>query len=149
MEDKNLKFVVEHYQDDVFNRKRSWMRLGLGKGLLWSRIKIVASVALIIAISATATVLINKGYFISDHEDDDMTVPTAVLSPADVVRTIEFDNASLPDVLDDIRIVYGVEITNVPADADQYHITLRYEGSARDLVDAINDLLDLKLIVEE
>lgn len=93
-------------------------------------------------------------YIVPEREGVDK-VPTeqvgmpAAESPAPVmeVKKIEFADAPLARVVDEIESVYNVRVTNVPVEGD-YRLTLSYEGTAEDLVEAINDLLGTGLAVE-
>ena len=68
---------------------------------------------------------------------------------AKVVRVIDFEEAPLTDVVEKIREVYGVEVVGLPANPGQYTLSLHYEGSAIDLVETINDILDTDMTVIE
>lgn len=69
--------------------------------------------------------------------------------PTQVVRAIDFDNASLTDVIAKINEVYGISVTNLPANADSYRLSLHYEGNVVELVETINDILDTELTIKE
>ena len=62
--------------------------------------------------------------------------------------TIDFEYAALPEVVKQIEKVYGVEIINMPEDADSYHLTLHYEGDASDLINTINEILGTNLKIK-
>ena len=67
----------------------------------------------------------------------------------ETVRVVDFENAPLPVVVERIREVYGVEVSGLPQDADDYVLSLHYEGTPVDLVDTINDILGTEMTVEE
>ncbi|MDE6100234.1 MAG: DUF4974 domain-containing protein, partial [Paramuribaculum sp.] len=72
------------------------------------------------------------------------------VAPEKQIRTIDFENAPLEEVVARISEVYGVSITDVPAEASDYRLSLHYEGNVVDLVGTINELLaiDLKIVEE-
>ena len=61
---------------------------------------------------------------------------------------IDFENATLPAVVAKIKEVYGVEVVNLPESADEYKLSLHYEGTAADLVDTINETLGTDIKVQ-
>lgn len=71
------------------------------------------------------------------------------ISPIQAVKIIDFECSSLPDVISEIKEVYGVEVVNLPENAEEYHLSLHYEGNAADLVATINDILGTQMIVKE
>ena len=64
------------------------------------------------------------------------------------VKVVDFENAPLPVVVERIREVYGVEVDGLPENADDYVLSLHYEGTPVDLVDTINDLLSTEMTVK-
>ena len=64
--------------------------------------------------------------------------------PMKVVR-LEFSNASLSEVTDEICRVYGVTLANIPI--EDYRLTLSHEGNAYDLVETINELLGTDIVI--
>ena len=54
-----------------------------------------------------------------------------------------------PVVVDRIREVYGVEVVNLPDNADNYRLSLHYEGNPMELVETINDILDINMTIKE
>lgn len=146
---KGVTFVTRHYRKGAFSVKNGWQRLGIGLPVRWTPLRIAASIAVVIAIGATAAMVtvryLGEG---SVHPEDPVAIPAAV-SSRNIVRAIDFDDAGLPAVLEEIRNVYGVEITNEPADAASYRLSLHYEGNADDLIATINDIFDIELIIIE
>lgn len=69
--------------------------------------------------------------------------------PKEVVKVIDFENTPLPVVVDKIEEVYGVEVTGLPENAEEYRLSLHYEGNPVELVETINDILDIKMAIKE
>ncbi len=151
MIDNNIKFVVRHYRRNAFAPRRAWTRMGLRKQSgTRSILKIAAAAAVLVAVTATAAVLIRNAYFSNSSPEEIRNIqPTLQESPLATVHAIDFDNAPLPIVIDRINEVYGIEITNLPADAGSHRLTLHYEGNAAELVETINEILDINLLIKE
>ena len=66
-----------------------------------------------------------------------------------MVRAIDFENAPLPKVVERIREVYGVEVTGLPENPEEYVLSLHYEGNVNTLLESINEILDTKLKVKK
>lgn len=150
MKDKDsLDFVSRHYREDAFNASDGWKRLGI-KRFHWSAFKIAASVGALVAVSATAAIL-----FGDFKKADSDIVTTPGIEPIEsesrtpIVRTIDFDDTPLPDVLKKISEVYSVSVVNLPEDAESFRLTLHYEGNAVDLIETINDILGTEMTVEK
>lgn len=141
-ENNDYDFVARHYRHGAFNTGKAWRRLGIGGHTWWTRTRIAACVAVFMAVSATATLLIRNSYY-----QDPAAVEAAGAmdaSPEDV-RVIDFDGATLTAVIQEVRKVYGVEVAGVPENADDMHLTLHYEGDAESLVETINEILGTEL----
>ncbi len=123
-----------------------WRRLGIGGGMIWRRFRVAAAVAAIIVVSATAAVVYRQ-YHVADDVRDTVTAP--VVSPLEEVRVIDFDNASLEDVVNKIEATYGVEVSNLPADGEQYALSLHYQGNPAELIEVINEILGTEMTVSE
>jgi len=143
----NIRFVARHYRKGRFDAESAWWRLGMVpvQGV-WRRFRVAAAVGGAIFLTATAAVLYHAYHPVESPSE--VVAPT-VESPSEIVEIVDFENAPLPIVIQRIREVYGVEVGNIPADADAYVLSLRYEGTAADLVDTINDILGTQMTVEE
>ena len=146
MEDKDIKFIAQHYRAGRFNASEGWHRLGIkpaGNLRAW---RIAAAAAILVAITATASYIYNY------NTTPSRNVPEEILAtnrPLLTVREIDFDTTPLPVVVARIREVYGVDVTGMPSDAVKYHLTLHYEGNAYDLVETINEILGTQMTIEE
>ena len=96
--------------------------------------------------TATAGIFVHDNYFSTSTPETELSESP---SASEIVRVIDFEEAPLTEVVQKIKDVYGVEVTNLPTDPDQYLLSLHYEGSALDLVDTINDILDIEMTVEQ
>lgn len=145
MKDDNIDFVARHYRRGAFSAKAGWRRLGI-RPVYSIYKKIAAAVAVTVVLSATAA------FVYHNYAVDRRNVPADVAEPVQpqyVVRAIDFDDAPLPVVVAEIKKVYGVEVGNMPEDAESYRLSLHYEGNAVDLVATINELLDTNMTIAE
>lgn len=148
-QEKEIRFVAERYRRGRFNTDKAWGRLGIATSFKWKRFRIAVAVAGMVFLSATAAIVYRQ-YSLSHHDEMEINGQfPSVESPAYIVKVIDFEDTPLPLVIDKIREVYGVEVSNVPYDATKYHLSLHYEGNAMDLVETINDILDIQMAVEE
>lgn len=144
--DKNIDFVARHYRAGRFDIARGWRRLGIGAATRWRRYRIVAAMAALMVLSAGAAVYLYQHRSAAPAE---VPAVATVEQPLATVKTIDFDNATLTEVIGRIKDVYGVEIADVPADADALRLSLHYEGNVVGLLDAINDILGTKMKVKQ
>lgn len=149
--EESIDFVTLYYCKGAFDPDRALRMIRFLPPVPWWRRRGVVAAAIGGALVASAAVFT---YIVPDREDGDK-VPTeqmdasAAQTPVPVmeIKKIEFADAPLSRVVEEIETVYNVKITNVPADGD-YRLTLSYEGTAEDLVETINDLLGISLAVE-
>lgn len=145
-EDNDIEFVAKHYQTGKFNADRGWKKLGIvGRFWNWKRISAAAAVGVVVASAAAFAVYEN--YFAETTPKQEEIINTA--APAYMVKAIDFENAPLPRVIESIENTYEVKISNIPDDAEDYNLSLHYEGNAFELVETINDILDINLKIEE
>lgn len=146
MDNKDIDFVARHYSKGRFSAAAGWRSLGIGRVSLWRRFRIAAAIAGIIVVSATAAVVYRQ-YHVADDMPQTVTAPA--VSPLEEVRVIDFDNASLEEVVREIETVYGVEVENLPADGGRYELSLHYQGTPADLIEVINEILGTEMTVSE
>ena len=65
------------------------------------------------------------------------------------IKVIDFENASLSDVVKKIEEVYNVKVENLPGNDKVYRLSLHYEGTPTDLIGVINDILNTQMTVTE
>ena len=146
MDEKEIMFVARHYRKGCFSVEKGWRRLGIGITSKWWWLRVAAAVAATIVLSATAAVIYRHYATLAPTE----SVAANEVQPTEipVVKVIDFENTPLTEVVERIRETYGVEVRNVPENADSYRLSLHYEGTAEDLVDTINDILYTEMEVE-
>ncbi|MBD5355856.1 MAG: DUF4974 domain-containing protein [Bacteroides sp.] len=146
-ENKEINFIAVHYRQGHFSTNEAWRRLGIASPTKWKRMRIAAVTGGILFLSATAAVIYHQ-YAVTDNVQVE-TVEPKTTSPIFVVKVIDFENTPLPMVIERIKEVYDVEITNIPDNAEEYKLSLHYEGTAIDLVETINDILDTQMAVKQ
>lgn len=145
-EDSNIEFVAKHYRTGKFNADRGWKRLGIARRFWnWKRTSAAAAVGVVVVSAAAFAVYEN--YFAETTSQQQEIIDAA--TSAYPVKAIDFENAPLPRVIESIENTFGVRISNIPDDAEDYNLSLHYEGNAFELVETINEILDIKLMVEE
>ena len=147
-ENKEIRFIARHYCKGLFAVEPALRRIKGTKATWWGRTRIAAACAVAAILTATAAVLIHNG-FISDIRPDTREMENTCIPAAAIVRVIDFEDAPLTEVVAKIREVYGVDVTGLPDNPDQYSLSLHYEGSALDLIETINDILDTDMKVSE
>lgn len=146
MENKEVDFIARRYRKGSFSPDRGWRRLGIAPVSIWRRYRVAAAVAATLILSATATMLYRE-YRLNDVQPQ--TIPVETVSPLAEVKVIDFENASLLEVIKKIESVYGVKVEGVPASPDGYVLSLHYEGTPTDLISVINDILETEMTVTE
>lgn len=145
MKEEEIDFIASKYKSGMFSVEKGWKRLNIAPPRDWKRIRIVATIASVIVLSATAAVLYHNA---SISETKVETKETTVADPKVVLKVIDFENTPLPTVIEKIKKTYGVEVTNIPDNAEEYHLSLHYEGTATDLIATINEILDTKMEIK-
>lgn len=147
-DNKEIRFIAEHYRKGLFAVEPALRRIRPGAVKWWSRSRIAAACVAAIILTATAAVFVHNSYF-SDTAPSEQMSQQPDIPIAEIVRVIDFEDAPLPIVVEKIKEVYGVEVDNLPKNAGEYHLSLHYEGSAIDLVETINDILDTEMTIKE
>ncbi|MDE7388330.1 MAG: hypothetical protein K2M97_03645 [Muribaculaceae bacterium] len=142
-----IGFIASRYRKGHFNVEKALRRVRPQRRLWWTPARIAAASAVVVAMSACAAVMIRQAYF-SSEPSATVEQPTAA-KPALTVRAVDFDNAPLSAVVEEIRNVYGVEVAGLPENPDDYRLSLHYEGTAADLVENINDIFGINMIIVE
>lgn len=140
-DNKEIDFIAKHYRKGRFDADKALRRIKPVRRFRWTAARTVAASALIAVVGATAAIIYNTGYFTTSSESMEQT-QSVIVAPETIVRVIDFENAPLPVVVEKIKEVYGVEVIGLPANANAYRLSLHYEGTAIDLLDTINDILD-------
>lgn len=118
--------------------------MGLAPHSWWSKSKIVAAIAGVVFMTATAAIIVHR----NSVQKSPVAEPVILQedkSPTKAIKVIDFDNVPLTTVVEEIKQVYGVEVANLPEDAASCHLSLHYEGNVCDLIERINEILDTNL----
>ncbi len=146
MENKNIDFVARHYRRGRFNVQTGWRRLGIARGIGMRRLRVAAAVAGAVILSATAAILYKEYSY--EHTAAPVEIGSTVSSLAEI-KVIDFEKAALPEVVQRIESVYGVTVGNLPEHAEDYVLSLHYEGNPAELIAIINETLGTQLTVSE
>ena len=145
--DKDIDFIAKHYRKGLFSVESALIKVRGIRKKIWTFPKIAAVSSIIIAIGATAAILITNSYNSHDVETKGNIIEKT--SPALVSRIIDFDDTPLPIVVEKINKVYDVDVINLPVNADDYYLSLHYEGNAKELVETINEILGTEMKIKE
>ena len=148
MDDKDIRYIARHYRKGLFEVEPALRRIKPTATKWWTRSRIAAACIGAVVLTATAAVFVHKSYFAQPSIDTGVIQPANVPA-SEIVRSIDFENAPLPTVVQKIREVYGVDVVDMPANASEYSLSLHYVGSATDLVETINDILDTDMKIQE
>lgn len=148
MDEKDIDFIADHYSDDVFSPETGWRKFRSTLGLRRKRYGIAAAVAAIITVTATAAIISYENH---RNEPDAVESVSDITSAQDIeeTRVLAFDHTKLTDVVEIVETEYSVEIGNIPPNSDDYELTLRYEGTPSELIEAINEILGIQLTLSE
>lgn len=148
--DDSVDFVASHWKEGAFDERKARIAAGIPVRLFPWRAVVAVSVGVIMAAGAVAA-FIGVGLWQDRKPVENVGVesPAVIGEPisAETIQHIEFEDAPLADVVDEVESVYGVRIGNEPS--GDYRLTLSYDGSAAELVDVINELLCINLVIEE
>lgn len=150
MQDKDIDFVVSHFREDALCPESNWRRFRAIVGLRRRRASVAAAVVAIIVVSATAAIFTYKKLS-APHIGTETSYELAVedVAPTDQPKLIVFEATGLSEVVARVETEYGVKIVNVPPNANDYVLTLRYEGTPEELIETINEILGTHLRVDE
>ena len=148
--DREIGFIAKHYKAGIFNTKKA-LRLIKPMRNIWSWQRIAVASCIIIVLGATAGLLIRNSY--NTDQTEKLQEIENKISPKipieSVSKIIDFDDTPLQIVIEQINLVYDVEISNIPANAEDYRISLHYEGNVVDLIDSINEILGINLEIKK
>lgn len=144
--EKEVSYIAKRYRKGRFSADKGWKRLGIASSFRVRRMRIAAAIASFVVLTGTAAV---RYHHVSISETNVGIPQNQPVNPREVVRIIDFEDTPLPVVVDRIREVYGVEVVNLPDNADNYRLSLHYEGNPMELVETINDILDINMTIKE
>ena len=144
---KEVEFIAGHYKEGLFAAEPALYRIKGFKKRFLTVPKIAAISSFVIAIGAMAAILITKPY---DHKETGTGIPAIEkVSPVSVSRVIDFDDVPLTAVVEQIRLIYNVDVTDMPQDADELYVTIHYEGTVSDLIETLNEILGTNMRIKE
>ena len=150
MQKDSIDFIAQRYRKGCFSPDSGWQRLGITPVSTWKRYRVAAAVAASVVLTATAAFFYNEYSTVENTELQPNPVLTKpAVSPLAEVKVIDFENASLTEVVKKIEAIYNVKVQNIPADADEYELSLHYEGTPTDLISTINEILGTHMSVKE
>lgn len=147
MKDNNIDFVARYYREDRFDRNAGWHRLGIAYNPKRRWLKVAAAVTLTLVLSTSAAIIYRN--YNSSEVAPEIEATTQNINPLIEVRTIDFEEASLTEVVEKIECVYDVKVSNLPEDPTAYKLSLHYEGTPTGLIAEINEILGTKMTIEQ
>lgn len=167
MEKDSIKFVVRHYQPGAFQEASAWKHvseaIGSSRGnaygqkpigkrmrtLLTSHNKIAAVLLVCIVLTASATLLLTRHQAPAEDVPRDSDQIEATSRTPAPINVLDLDKVPLTEVVEKIEELYTVKIDSLLETPEQYLLTLHFEGTAQELVNAINELYGLNLQIEQ
>ena len=145
---QDISYIAKRYRKGLFATDAALKRVKPAGVSFPARARIAVIAGVVVVLGATASILIRNHY--ADQEPKPATTSQTVeIAPEAVSRVIDFENATLPTVVTKIKEIYGVDIVNLPDNAEDYTLSLHYEGNASDLVETINMTLDTEMKIEK
>ena len=140
--DKKYEFVVSHFKDGTLLSNEGWRRFKLANRIPSIKRYIAAASVASAILVASASFYYYYAYNSQSPTEDIHLNPSEETKPTAEIKIvkIEFRNATLKEVIDEIEHVYDVKISNIPE--QDIRITISYEGTAQDVVETINELLN-------
>lgn len=146
---EDIEYIAKRYKKGKFSVEEGWKRLNITPAFNWRTKIIAASVASVVVLTAAAAVIVYQHSINNQTTTNSTTEKTIEIAPEQVVKVIDFENTPLPVVIAKIKDVYGVEIVNIPENAEDYNLSLHYEGNAIDLITTINEIFDTQMEVKK
>ena len=146
MDNNEIDFVVRHYRENCFRTDKGWGRLGIRGVSHYKKIRAAAAIVIGAVLTASAAILYREYWADGVRVDN---TPTEITNSLTIVKVIDFEDASLPIVINKIEEVYGVEVDNLPESPEDYTLSLHYEGTPTDLIQTINEILGTQITVNE
>lgn len=138
---ESVDFVSHFYCRGAFVARRRFV----SHYRLWRWRGVAAALAGCVLAASAAIVYVGT-HRVGTAQPDLPAVEMSVEPVKAEVKRMEFVNAPLDSVVTRIENVYGVKVDGV-SESDTMRLTLSYEGTAEDLVDAINLTLDIHLSI--
>jgi hypothetical protein len=145
MDNKEIDFIARHYRKNHFSADKGWRRLGIAPAYGWRRYRVAAAISVLVVLTATAGFIFHEYSSTAPEQTEEIRKPT----PLQAVKTIDFENAPLTEVVKKIESVYSVKVVNLPESTEGYKLSLHYEGTPADLIATINEILGTQMEVVE
>ncbi len=139
---ESVGFVSHFYCRGAFVARRRFV----SHYRLWRWRGVAAALAGCVLVASAAIVYVGTHRVETAQSEVLPAVEMSVEPVKAEVKRMEFVNAPLDSVVGRIENVYGVKVKGV-SESDTMRLTLSYEGTAEDLVDAINLTLDTHLSI--
>jgi hypothetical protein len=146
--EEDIEYIAKRYDHGRFSVNNGWKRLDITSTAKWRPMKIVAAIVSVVVLTATASLIYHQ-YSVNAEQEQVITPNTGSNNSEELIRVIDFENAPLPNVIERIKEVYGVDVVNIPENAEGYNLSLHYEGNADDLLATINEILGTEMAVNE
>ena len=145
--DKSSEFVVHHFKDGTLLPNEGWHRFKATHQISSFKRYVAAASVVSIVLAASASLYYYYDSNSSSETQNEYVVPIEETkqSTENKIEKIEFHNASIKDVVAEIEHVYDVRISNIPE--EEIRVTISYEGTAQDVVETINELLNTNLVI--
>lgn len=144
---ESIKFVAEHYRKGAFQPVMRFAPLSF-----WQRRGTVAAciaAGLLVASACVYFLIPTSNTTKSVHTEQPTVIEVTQTQVSELeVKSMEFTDATLAEVVEAIEQTYNVKVEGLEADSD-IRLTLRYEGTAIDLVETINELEGTELTIAE
>lgn len=145
---KDIEYIAGKYRPGLFAVEPALRRIKPVVRKRWTPAHVAAAAAAAVVLSVTAAVVIHESRIPESPAQETKTM-TAPAADGHTVKVIDFEETPLPVVIESIREVYGVDVTGMPANADDYTLSLHYEGTAADLIETINEILGTEMTVRK
>lgn len=145
--DQKFEFVISHFKDGTLLPNEGWSRFKLTHRISSLKHYVAAASVVAIVLAASASLY----YFYRPNTDSEsekiqlVTTEETKTTAKNKIEKIEFHDASLKEVIAEIERVYNVKITNIPE--EDIRVTISYEGTAQDVVETLNELLNTNLVI--
>lgn len=144
--EEDIQFVTRYYRDDTLLPARGWRLFRASHGISFFRRNIAAAAVILIVLSASASFYFYTRNNAPSTEQPAVSVPSTTISLAETSQKIEFRNADLKKVVEEIERIYEVKITGVPE--REIKVTISYEGTAAEVIETLNELFDTELSIK-
>lgn len=144
--DKDVNFVARHYRRGIFSAGRDWRLLGIDSCIRRYR-RVAAAVGTAVVLTASAIIYHVAGTSRPVSDAPDPATETTVATEVPVRHVVDVRDVTVRELAAEIERVYGVRIENLPA--HEIRLTIRYEGTAEELVETVNGVAGTDLEIRK